>query len=154
MEHVAEIWEDISKNETIGKGRGRRFSTVFDELWEYFQAEFSEHGLDLPKYNSMFSSESSTQHTFRQLLGQISTRSIADGEGLIGALEMFLHRWTGSNSRLEILPLISQDNRRSVGKQSTERDYQQAKLRFLNSAVWITPDLTNQQIRDLNLDWS
>ena len=102
----------------------------------------------------MFSGDSSTQHTFHQLLGQISTRSIADGEGLIGALEMFLHRWTGSNSRLEILPMISHDNRRSGGKQSIERDYQQAKLRFLNSAVWITPDLTTQQIRDLNLDWS
>ena len=154
VENVAEIWIDISENETIGKARGRRFSTVFDELWENFQAEFSEHGLDLPKYNSMFSGEPSIQHTFRQLLGQISTRSIADGEGLIGALEMFLHRWTGSNSRLEILPMISHDNRRSGGKQSLARDYQQSKLRFLNSAVWMTPDLTNQEIRDLNLDWS
>lgn len=155
VEEAVKVWEQISETETMGSGRGRRFSTAFNQIWANFQEEFSKIGLILPKFGSLFSNDPILKNLHDQLLGRDSKMKITDSKGLIGGLEMILNVWTGCNSRLEILPMITHSDKLSRdGKRTDDRDYQQSKLRFLrNSAVWITPNFTNQQIRDLDLEW-
>jgi hypothetical protein len=142
VDEVVSAWHDISIEENIARGRGRKFNTIFAKAWARIQFQLESVEIKLPNAKSLFSNSPEMHRTYLALLGQQSEITIADGTGLKGGLEVLLHRWTSSNGRQEILPM------------DPKNEYQSAKLRYLDNATWITPNFTYTQIQDLDLDWT
>ena len=140
VDQMLTAWDHISNEESIAKGRGRMFNSIFLRFWSLLQLALQEISQPLPDLKKIFKNDPDLRGKFLAVLGD-SPKELADlakGYGLKDAMYRVLKSWTGTNKRNEILPF---DPSSYVHK---------ARLTSFEQSNFVEPSFTPKQLQGID----